>query len=166
MCSSLMLFFFLKTPFFGRSSNSSRSLGGMIISIFFFGTPYSINSSIPVGVSARNIARWDGSTWDSLGSGVNDDVLAIAVSGSDVYVGGMDHRLRGFVELQNRVLFFHCPCPLTSIVRSMVSDILFLRSSFPSPQFVLPLHACDARTLNNLFQDAIIYMDKEYTPRT
>jgi len=37
----------------------------------------------------RRIARWDGSQWHALGSGIdNGTVNAIAISGSDVYVGG------------------------------------------------------------------------------
>jgi hypothetical protein len=39
-------------------------------------------------VIATNIARWNGSGWTALGSGMNDDVLALAVSGSDLYAGG------------------------------------------------------------------------------
>jgi hypothetical protein len=48
------------------------------------------------GVSASNIAKWDGSNWSALGSGVSGGggggliigAFAIAVSGNDVYVGG------------------------------------------------------------------------------
>ncbi len=49
------------------------------------------------GVSVHNIARWDGSAWDSLGAGVRDTnyndpfagyVTSIARSGTDIYVGG------------------------------------------------------------------------------
>lgn len=43
-------------------------------------------------VSANNIAKWDGSTWSSLGAGasngVDSFVHAITVNGTDVYVGG------------------------------------------------------------------------------
>jgi trimeric autotransporter adhesin len=39
-------------------------------------------------VSARNIARWDGSTWSRLGAGVDGHVTALAVSGGDLYVAG------------------------------------------------------------------------------
>ena len=39
-------------------------------------------------VAATNIAKWDGSTWSPLGSGVGGTVTALAVSGSDVYAGG------------------------------------------------------------------------------
>ncbi|MBL7129039.1 MAG: T9SS type A sorting domain-containing protein [Ignavibacteria bacterium] len=41
-----------------------------------------------VGVSANYIAKWNGSTWSPLGSGVNDAVRTITVLGSDVYAGG------------------------------------------------------------------------------
>jgi hypothetical protein len=42
------------------------------------------------GVEARNIAKWNGSAWSALGSGVNGfyGVGALAVNGSDLYVGG------------------------------------------------------------------------------
>ena len=37
---------------------------------------------------ADRIARWDGSTWHTLGSGLNNAALAIAIAGQDVFVGG------------------------------------------------------------------------------
>jgi len=41
------------------------------------------------GVAARNIARWNGSTWSALGTGMDPwPVRALAVSGSDLYAGG------------------------------------------------------------------------------
>jgi len=42
------------------------------------------------GHAANSIAKWDGSTWSALGSGMNQDgyVVALAVSGSDLYAGG------------------------------------------------------------------------------
>jgi hypothetical protein len=40
------------------------------------------------GNPANNIAKWDGSSWTALGSGVNHYVAALAVSGSDLYAGG------------------------------------------------------------------------------
>ena len=47
------------------------------------------------GVAVNNIAKWNGSNWSALGSGVGGgtvsyppNVYAIAISGSDVYVGG------------------------------------------------------------------------------
>ena len=40
------------------------------------------------GVSANNIAKWNGSAWSALGSGMNEAVSALAVCGSDLYAGG------------------------------------------------------------------------------
>jgi hypothetical protein len=40
------------------------------------------------GSPATNIAKWNGSSWTALGSGMNSTVAALAVSGSDVYAGG------------------------------------------------------------------------------
>jgi hypothetical protein len=46
------------------------------------------------GVTANNVARWDGAAWHALGSGIANSAVsvqgsAIAVLGTDVYVGGM-----------------------------------------------------------------------------
>ena len=40
------------------------------------------------GVAANNIAQWDGTNWAALGSGVDGNVSALAVSGGNIYVGG------------------------------------------------------------------------------
>jgi hypothetical protein len=40
------------------------------------------------GVSATNIAKWNGSAWSALGSGMDHSVSALAVSGNDLYAGG------------------------------------------------------------------------------
>src|SRR5215831_672897 len=40
------------------------------------------------GVFAANIAKWDGSSWTALGSGMDGLVLALAVSGTKLYAGG------------------------------------------------------------------------------
>ena len=39
-------------------------------------------------VAASRIAKWNGSTWSALGSGMNCGVNALAVSGLDLYAGG------------------------------------------------------------------------------
>ncbi|MBK8549520.1 MAG: hypothetical protein IPL53_00115 [Ignavibacteria bacterium] len=36
----------------------------------------------------NNIARWNGTTWSELGSGLNGDVYALAKIGSDLYAAG------------------------------------------------------------------------------
>ncbi|MCL4840158.1 MAG: hypothetical protein KJ058_19590, partial [Thermoanaerobaculia bacterium] len=54
----------------------------------------SVNNRGTVLNEADNIAKWDGTDWSALGSNgagegsLNNDVYAIAVSGSDLYVGG------------------------------------------------------------------------------
>ena len=40
------------------------------------------------GVAANNIAKWDGSAWSALGSGMDGAVYALAVSGTNLYAGG------------------------------------------------------------------------------
>ena len=40
------------------------------------------------GVSVSNIAKWDGTSWSALGTGVDGTVNALAAIGSDVFVGG------------------------------------------------------------------------------
>jgi hypothetical protein len=40
------------------------------------------------GITAKYIAKWDGSSWSALGSGVNNNVAALAVSGGNLYAGG------------------------------------------------------------------------------
>jgi hypothetical protein len=46
--------------------------------------------TIAGGTAATNIAKWDGNTWSTLGSGMNyyDHVYALAASGSNVYAAG------------------------------------------------------------------------------
>jgi len=39
-------------------------------------------------VAAKNIAKWDGSEWSALGSGTDNPVYALALSGAGLYVGG------------------------------------------------------------------------------
>jgi hypothetical protein len=40
------------------------------------------------GMAAKYIAKWNGSAWSALGSGMNNVVRALAVSGTDLYAGG------------------------------------------------------------------------------
>jgi hypothetical protein len=58
------------------------------------------------GIAASNIAKWDGSSWSALGSGMGGDstfgpgVWALAVSGSDVYAGG-EFTMAGGIAVTN-----------------------------------------------------------------
>jgi hypothetical protein len=39
-------------------------------------------------VSVNHIAKWNGSAWSALSTGMDGIVRALAVSGSDLYAGG------------------------------------------------------------------------------
>ena len=51
-------------------------------------------------VIANHIAAWDGSTWDSLGSGMNSSVLSLTVYNGDLIAGGF-FRTAGGVAVNN-----------------------------------------------------------------
>lgn len=40
-------------------------------------------------LTVNNIAKWDGSSWSALGNGLDNNVDTLALSGSDIYVGGL-----------------------------------------------------------------------------
>jgi hypothetical protein len=49
---------------------------------------YAAGNFTTAGGIAAKIAKWDGSSWSALGSGMNSWVTALAVSGNDLYAGG------------------------------------------------------------------------------
>jgi hypothetical protein len=51
--------------------------------------------SIASKTTANNIAKWNGSSWSALGSGMNGQVYTLAISGNDLYAGGLFHDSRG-----------------------------------------------------------------------
>ena len=63
---------------------------GEVSALAVFGSDmYAGGSFTTVGiVSAKYIAKWNGSVWSSMGTGMNGKVSALAVSGGDVYAGG------------------------------------------------------------------------------
>jgi len=50
----------------------------------YIGGGFTVAGDVP----ATNIAKWNGSNWSALGSGMNSVVRTLAVSGSDLYAGG------------------------------------------------------------------------------
>lgn len=44
--------------------------------------------SLAGGISVNNIAKWNGSNWDSLSSGINGYVFAMCIYNGELYVGG------------------------------------------------------------------------------
>jgi hypothetical protein len=71
-----------------------------------------IGSDIP----ANRIAKWDGSSWSAMGSGMNHFVYALAVSGSDLYAGG-DFTIAGG-KASGYIARASLPLPALSIHRS------------------------------------------------
>jgi hypothetical protein len=47
------------------------------------------------GITASNIARWNGTSWAAVGSGANSNVLALAYDGGTLYAGGAFTRAGG-----------------------------------------------------------------------
>jgi hypothetical protein len=72
-------------------NNSVTSLAVSGTDLFAAGSFTAANAGAPI--TANRVARWNGSAWSVLGSGagngVNSTVTALAVSGSDLYVGGV-----------------------------------------------------------------------------
>jgi len=69
------------------------------------------------GSVGNNIAKWDGSSWSALGSGMNRPVNALVVSGCDLYAGGPFTIAGGKVSAyiaRAKLL----PCPALSVLRS------------------------------------------------
>ena len=65
-------------------------VNGTIWAIAVSGTDVYVGGTFTTagGVSAKRIAKWDGTSWSALGTGLNNTVFCITVSGNDVYVGG------------------------------------------------------------------------------
>lgn len=63
------------------SSGSNVYFGGGFITV-------GGSTAVGVGVSATNIAVWNGRSWAAVGDGINGPVYALATRGNEVYVGG------------------------------------------------------------------------------
>jgi hypothetical protein len=73
------------------------------------------------GLTANYIAKWDGSSWTALGSGMDNVVAALAVSGSDLYAGGYFGTAGGKVSpyiARASLLTLPMSPPTLSLVRS------------------------------------------------
>ena len=82
----------------GSENGAVRALA-VINGVLFAGGEFRLAGD----VEATNIARWDGSSWQPVGSGVNDflSVLALSSNGTELYAGG-SFRLIGGIEA-NRI---------------------------------------------------------------
>jgi hypothetical protein len=70
--------------------NFSPYYGGQVLALAVSGTIVYAGGLFTAagGSPATNIAKWNGSSWSKLGSGINGDVSALAVSGNNLYAGG------------------------------------------------------------------------------
>lgn len=76
----------------GGGAVPSAMVSGLAVSessLYAGGNFTTLTNSDGTVVTANSIARWDGSRWTALGSGINGTVRALAVSGGDLYVGGI-----------------------------------------------------------------------------
>ena len=64
------------------------------------------------GSPANYIAKWNGRSWSALGSGVNNTVYALAVSGSGLYAGGRFTAAGGKVSAYVAEAAFVVPSPV------------------------------------------------------
>ncbi len=67
----------------GTDSSANAVVSDGLGNIYVGGSFRVINNIV-----ANGIAKWDGTSWSALGSGVNGSVKAIAVTGSNIYVAG------------------------------------------------------------------------------
>src|SRR5258707_705087 len=71
------------------SDASWLSMGGLSGTGRVYATAIDDSGNVYIGGDfAGYTAKWDGSSWTALGSGMNNIVTALAVSGSNVYAGG------------------------------------------------------------------------------
>ena len=84
------------------------------------------------GLRASNIARWDGTNWFALGSGVDGSVYSIASVAGRVYIGGAFGRAGNKPSLNFAI--WHIP-QLLQI--QLAEGVVFLRWSTAATDYVL-----------------------------
>ena len=72
----------------GGAQGNVNALAVSGTNLFVGGGFTSVTNTGNTSVSASRIAQWNGSEWSALGSGVNLAVRALALSGTNLYVGG------------------------------------------------------------------------------
>ena len=69
-------------------NNTLRALAVSGTNLYAGGDFTYVTNGTSTAVRANRIAKWNGTQWSALGSGVNGSVEALAVSGTNLYVGG------------------------------------------------------------------------------
>jgi hypothetical protein len=77
---------------------------------------------------ANRIARWDGTNWSALGSGMNTNVWAFAISGDDLYVAG-EFTIAGGKPAARVARAYLSDIPLLSILPSGTNVTIFWPST-------------------------------------
>jgi hypothetical protein len=94
--------------------------GGIIFALAVSGSDLFVGGAyvtMPDGSPGANIAKWDGTSWWPLGSGVNNDVYALTALGNDLYAGGSFSIAGGKVS-QYIARAYLLPLPTLSVARS------------------------------------------------
>jgi hypothetical protein len=91
----------------GANNGVSNTASAAVQSLAAIGTDLYVGGQFnrAGGTTASNIARWNGSSWSSVGTGVNGSVLALAVAGNSVYAGGFFSQAGGATA--NRVALWN-----------------------------------------------------------
>ena len=72
------------------NSNPRPGVGGYVYTMFVYQGALIVGGGFNAagGIEARNIARWDGTHWTSLGTGLDGGVYALGSYGGDLIAGG------------------------------------------------------------------------------
>jgi hypothetical protein len=74
-------------------------------------------------IGATNIAKWDGTNWSALGSGMNNVVVALATSGNTLYAGG------GFLTAGGKYSPYMAMANLVTLPTLPTASVLFSGAS-------------------------------------
>jgi hypothetical protein len=86
------------------------------------------------GIAANYIAKWNGTSWNALGSGMNGTVWTLAVSSSELYAGGFFTAVGG--KVSGYAARAYLEQPTLSILRSS-GDVTLSWPTFYEKTFAL-----------------------------
>src|SRR6185503_19307382 len=103
-------------------------------------------------------AKWNGSSWSALGSGMNGDVRALAVSGSDLYAGGQ------FTTAGSKVSAYIAKAYLVAPPGGVADSILASDGTANLRFYGNPGHSFDVQRATNLSPPMIIWTTLTTSP--
>ena len=86
----------------------------------------------PFTAGANRVARWDGEQWSPLGNGLDADVLAIAIVGAEVYVGGVFRSTSDLSLNSSLIASYYDPLLAVSTEKPAAEDFR-LSGPYPNP---------------------------------